>query len=137
VATVSHELRTPLTSIIGYGEMLEARWTTLSDEQRHDWLARIVLSANRQKTLVDDLMLLSRLEHEFPDVNPTETNVSMAVERAMAEVLGLVSRFSVWRRTGPLDLCARADLGGVPSKFSPIWSDNAAKVLGFRQHGVG
>ena len=125
VATVSHELRTPLTSIIGYGEMLEARWTTLSDEQRHDWLARIVLSANRQKTLVDDLMLLSRLEHEFPDVNPTETNVSMAVERAMAEVLGSYPDQRV-EVHGPLDLCARADLARTVQILANL-VDNAAK----------
>ena len=31
VATVSHELRSPLTAIIGYGELLDARWDQIAE----------------------------------------------------------------------------------------------------------
>ena len=31
VAAVSHELRTPLTAIVGYAELLQARWTQMDD----------------------------------------------------------------------------------------------------------
>jgi two-component system phosphate regulon sensor histidine kinase PhoR len=60
VANVSHELRTPLTVIYGVSE-------SLSDEVAHDPdLARSVHllreQAERMKHLVDDLLLLARLE---------------------------------------------------------------------------
>jgi PAS domain S-box-containing protein len=62
VASVSHELRTPLTAIVGYAELLQARWSQLADGERLERLGRIVSSANRQQRLVEDLLLLSRLE---------------------------------------------------------------------------
>jgi signal transduction histidine kinase len=62
VATVSHELRTPLTAIIGYSELLEVRWDRVSESERREHLRRIVAAANRQLGLVQDLLLLSRLE---------------------------------------------------------------------------
>jgi PAS domain S-box-containing protein len=62
VATVSHELRSPLTAIIGYAELLEAQWGRLEDPNRLKMIHRIVGSANRQKRLVEELLLLGRLE---------------------------------------------------------------------------
>jgi signal transduction histidine kinase len=62
VATVSHELRTPLTAIVGYGELLRMHWTRLDDAARLDRVGRIVTAANRQQRLVEELLLLSRLE---------------------------------------------------------------------------
>jgi two-component system, OmpR family, phosphate regulon sensor histidine kinase PhoR len=60
IANVSHELRTPLTVVYGVAE-------TLGDElQDHPELARSARllreQAERMKNLVDDLLLLSRLE---------------------------------------------------------------------------
>lgn len=86
VASVSHELRTPLTAIIGYSELLQARWNLISEEQKHENLNRIVVSANRQKRLVEDLLLLSRME--LGDLRPKAERVpvAQAVSRAADEV---------------------------------------------------
>lgn len=62
VESVSHELRTPLTSIIGYAEMLQAHWNVAEEGQRLDWVRKIVVSAGRQQHLVEDLLLISRIE---------------------------------------------------------------------------
>ncbi len=62
VATVSHELRTPLTSIVSFSELLEtAEPGTLSDENR-EFVAKIRRNANRLIRVVNDLLLLARLE---------------------------------------------------------------------------
>ena len=64
VASVGHELRTPLTIIVGYAELLLARWQQLDDAHRSDHLRRIVFAAARQQRLVQDLLLLSNLESD-------------------------------------------------------------------------
>lgn len=62
VASVSHELRTPLTSISGYvEELLDEEFGPLSQDQR-DALAVIARNSAGLGTLIDDLLLLARLE---------------------------------------------------------------------------
>jgi len=61
VADASHELRTPLTSIRGYAELL--RKGAFSDEEgRQRALVRVEHEAARMGGLVDDLLLLARLD---------------------------------------------------------------------------
>ena len=65
VANASHELRTPLTSIRGYSELL--RKGALHDEEaRQRALARVESEATRMGVLVDDLLLLTRLDQGRP-----------------------------------------------------------------------
>ncbi|MDA8309532.1 MAG: HAMP domain-containing sensor histidine kinase [Actinomycetota bacterium] len=65
VADASHELRTPLTSIRGYAELL--RKGVFADEQeRTRALRRVEREAARMSGLVDDLLLLARLDQGRP-----------------------------------------------------------------------
>jgi two-component system OmpR family sensor kinase len=65
VADASHELRTPLTSIRGYSELL--RKGVFADEESRDRaLGRIEHEAERMGGLVDDLLLLARLDQGRP-----------------------------------------------------------------------
>ena len=65
VADASHELRTPLTSIRGYAELL--RKGALDDEpSRRRAAERIEHEATRMGVLVDDLLLLARLDQGRP-----------------------------------------------------------------------
>ena len=65
VADASHELRTPLTSIRGYAELL--RKGALGDEAgRRRAAERIEEEAARMGVLVDDLLLLARLDQGRP-----------------------------------------------------------------------
>ncbi|MGY1773578.1 sensor histidine kinase [Blastococcus sp. SYSU D00813] len=60
VADASHELRTPVTSIRGYAELL--RRTTDLPEDADRSLRRVEAEAVRMSGLVDDLLLLARLD---------------------------------------------------------------------------
>ncbi|GAA1834624.1 HAMP domain-containing sensor histidine kinase [Pseudonocardia ailaonensis] len=64
VADASHELRTPLAAIRGYAE-LTARDRALPPEAAHS-LSRITSQAERMTTLVEDLLLLARLDAGRP-----------------------------------------------------------------------
>jgi len=65
VADASHELRTPLTSIRGYAELLRKGGFPGHDDQRRA-LDRIEGEATRMGGLVDDLLLLARLDQGRP-----------------------------------------------------------------------
>jgi two-component system OmpR family sensor kinase len=61
VADASHELRTPLATIRGYTELADRGGGELPDEVRHA-LGRILSETGRMSALVDDLLLLARLD---------------------------------------------------------------------------
>ncbi len=65
VADASHELRTPLTSIRGFAELHRQGAVTDPDDVS-DLLRRIEGEAERMGLLVDDLLLLARLDQQRP-----------------------------------------------------------------------
>jgi two-component system OmpR family sensor kinase len=82
VADASHELRTPLTSIRGYAELFR-RGAGDRPEDLEKSMERIEAEASRMGVLVDDLLLLARLDQGRPlDREPLDLAdvVSKAVE---------------------------------------------------------
>ena len=65
VADASHELRTPLASIRGYAELARRRRKELPDDVGHA-LERVESQATRMTGLVEDLLLLARLDAGRP-----------------------------------------------------------------------
>jgi two-component system OmpR family sensor kinase len=61
VADASHELRTPVTSIRGYAELLRRRGDELPEDVAQS-LRRVESEAVRMSVLVNDLLLLARLD---------------------------------------------------------------------------
>ncbi len=62
VARVSHELRTPLTPIRGFAGVLLRRGAALPAEQRQEALERIVERSDHLAEVVEDLLLVTRLD---------------------------------------------------------------------------
>jgi two-component system phosphate regulon sensor histidine kinase PhoR len=60
VANVSHELRTPLTVVVGYLETMSSE--DMDPETIRELLKKLESPTSRMRALVDDLLLLSRLE---------------------------------------------------------------------------
>lgn len=69
LSDASHELRTPLASIRGYAE-LQRTGMIATEEERATAVARIEEQAARMGTLVEDLLVLARLDEEREQ--PTE-----------------------------------------------------------------
>jgi two-component system OmpR family sensor kinase len=87
IADASHELRTPLTTIRGFAELY--RQGAVEPDQTRDVLRRIEDEASRMGLLVEDLLLLARLDQERPLVlAPVELRVlandAVAAARAIA-----------------------------------------------------
>lgn len=87
VADASHELRTPLTAIRGYTELLRMTETFTDDGRKS--LARVQSQSERMTTLVEDLLLLARLDEGQPvkveDVDLTQLVIeTVSDEKVMA-----------------------------------------------------
>ncbi|MEV0274650.1 HAMP domain-containing sensor histidine kinase [Hamadaea sp. NPDC050747] len=84
VADASHELRTPLTTIRGFAELYR-QGAVSTREQTAEVVQRIENEAARMGLLVEDLLLLARLDRERPlKLTPVELRVlaAEAVEAA-------------------------------------------------------
>ncbi|GAA3431416.1 sensor histidine kinase [Kutzneria kofuensis] len=82
VADASHELRTPLTSIRGYADLFAyAAANEPAERERH--LARMREEAGRMSLLLDDLLLLARLDAAEAPLRPEPVDlVEIAVAAA-------------------------------------------------------
>ena len=68
VADAGHELRTPLTIVLGYIDILKRRAD--EDDRARRIFDTITIEGSRMRTLIDNLVLLAKLEGE--DVRPVE-----------------------------------------------------------------
>lgn len=83
VADASHELRTPLAAVRGYAEVTRKHDRALSADTRAA-LERIEAAAQRMQALVDDLLLLARLD-EGRELVRGEVDLSLLVVEAVAD----------------------------------------------------
>ncbi|NNM96726.1 MAG: HAMP domain-containing histidine kinase [Candidatus Dormibacteraeota bacterium] len=88
VADASHELRTPLSSIRGYAELFR-RGARSNPEDLGKAMSRIESESIRMGQLVDDLLLLARLDEDRPlDLRPvdlTQLAFDAAADQAAAD----------------------------------------------------
>ncbi len=77
IANVSHELRTPLTVIVGYIETLMNE--DLDPQTSHELVAKLLSPTTRMRALVDDLLLLTRLEASPNPASDELVSVDMGV----------------------------------------------------------
>jgi PAS domain S-box-containing protein len=82
--SVSHDLRIPLRAMDGYSHMLEEDYGDRIDSEGKRMLRAIRQSALKLSTLIDDLLLLSRLANARP--NFAEVDMNSLVDEVLAEV---------------------------------------------------
>lgn len=83
IADASHELRTPLTSLRGYADLF--RYAAANEPgEREKHLEKLRSEASRMSVLLDDLLLLARLDsaESEPPLRPEEMDLSVVAEAA-------------------------------------------------------
>jgi two-component system, OmpR family, sensor kinase len=107
VADASHELRTPLAAIRGYAELTRRGRDAVPPDVAHA-LRRVESESARMSTLVDDLLLLARLDSGRPlDVTPVDLSALVVDAVSDAHAAGPEHR---WRLDLPDDaVCVPGD----------------------------
>jgi len=129
LATVSHELRTPLTSIGGYLELLQgpdAAQLTVPQQQR--MLDAIGRNATRLRSLIEDVMVLSRIEGGVSESDFVDVSIRGVIIRASQELSALAASNSVELSVepGPVAAVVRGDRASLDRAVVNILS-NAIK----------
>jgi two-component system, OmpR family, sensor kinase len=100
VADASHELRTPLAAVRGYAELIRRRDDDVAPEVSHA-LRRVEAESARMTTLVEDLLLLARLDSGRP-LAYTDVDLSRLVVDVVSDAQ-VAGREHVWRLDVPPD----------------------------------
>ncbi len=83
IGVVSHELRTPITTIFGGTRVLSRRWRDMSPGARDALLSDVSGEADRLFRMVEDLLVLTRVERGRLDVGDEPVALRPLVERVL------------------------------------------------------
>jgi two-component system, OmpR family, phosphate regulon sensor histidine kinase PhoR len=87
VANVSHEMRTPLTVVTGYIESL--RDLPLDRDDREKYLALIATQTGNMRRLVEDLLILARLENDQVPIESTRVALHTLAQELFSDAQAL------------------------------------------------
>lgn len=81
VSMISHELRTPLTSIAGFADTLRDGWQDLPSEEVDEFLGIVSSQTQHLAELVEDLLVIPRLEAGRVPLELSEVDLSSLVHQ--------------------------------------------------------
>ncbi|MBK5250785.1 MAG: GAF domain-containing protein, partial [Actinomycetales bacterium] len=95
LSTVSHELRTPLTSISGYMELLQDGDAGELAGEQHRMLEVVDRNTSRLRSLIEDLLVLNRIESGGLKLNVVEVSMRELITRIGEEMSPLAHAVAV------------------------------------------
>jgi signal transduction histidine kinase len=155
VAVTSHELRTPLAGIRGFVDMIRRRGDELSPAETREYLDIVMTQTDRLIQLVDDLLVVARVEAGKLALEPERFDIAAFIESFVKTFGEDAARLSAEAGAGaPSEMVADprrltqilVNLVHNALKFSPPeepvelgWSSPAEGTVRFavRDHGDG
>ncbi|MDQ3617208.1 MAG: ATP-binding protein [Pseudomonadota bacterium] len=134
--SVSHDLRAPLRHIAGFADKLGRQLGDAADEKSRHYLEVIGGSAKRMSTLIDDLLVYSRLGRSALRLQTVDMQSMVAETRAMIDANAISDapdRDIEWR-VGPLPVLVADD-----NMMRQVWQnllENAVKYSARRERTV-
>lgn len=116
LARVSHDIRTPLNSIIGFAQLMKAEQAgPLGSERYHGYIRDILESGEYALNLINDLMIISRIDSGAFALNFAAVDVSELAAECVAAVQPQAHKQRVFLRVSldeglPLALADRPTL---------------------------
>ena len=107
-SNASHELKTPITSVQGYAELLESG--IIQDEvQKADFIKRIKKEAGNMNNLINDILMISRLETKEAEVLKSDVRLSILVEDIIESLEPLAASHEVLMHMDCRPVCIYAN----------------------------
>lgn len=92
-ANASHELKTPLTAISGYSELMTMEG--VSKKQLQKCIEEINANALRMKSLIDDMLKLSKLDANMDNEEITKFDLAKVCEDVLNDMKGIAENKNV------------------------------------------
>ena len=124
-SNASHELKTPITSIQGYAELLEGGMIQDEDMQR-DFARRIKKEAAGMTGLINDILMISRLEAKEAEVTMSDVRISVLLEEIAARLKPQAASGQVFLHIDCQPLCLKANVQQMDELLTNLLS-NAIK----------
>ena len=124
-SNASHELKTPITSIQGYAELLESGMIQ-DDGLKLDFAKRIKKEAAGMTGLINDILMISRLESMDAEVMFSDVRISVLLQEIMDSLKPLAASCQVFLHVDCKPLCIRANLQQMKELFTNL-ATNAIK----------
>lgn len=110
ISMVSHEFRTPLNIIVTSSDILSRYLDRLPAEEREEHLRSIRQSGKRMAGMMEDVLLLSRLESQRQKLNPQELHLAAWCRRFVEEMRSATGgRCPIMLQVGDFDPLVQAD----------------------------
>ena len=94
-SNASHELKTPITSIQGYAELLESGMI-VDEEMKADFARRIKKEAENMTGLINDILMISRLEAKDAEVVFSQVRISVLLDDILDSLKPLAAQSQVF-----------------------------------------
>ena len=91
VANASHELRTPLSILYGYLEMMQTEPDEIISQEWQPAVRQMFEQTGRIKQIIDDMMLLSRLEDVDNEIEQFQVSMAPIMHRACEDARALAN----------------------------------------------
>lgn len=127
-SVASHDLQEPLRKIEAFGDRLKNRSASLDDTGR-DYLARVLDSASRMRTLINDLLSFSRV------TTRAQPFAMVDLDRIAAEVVSdLEGRLQ--QVSGRIEVRALPSIEADPTQMRQLFQNLIGNALKFHRPGV-
>ena len=123
----SHDLQEPLRKIMLFSDKLLLKMKQNADSEMNNALERIIRSAERMQSLINDLLKLSRHTHTDDDFESTDLNdiLHEVMSDLEAELL---------RRGGTINIGQLPTIWAVPSQVQQLFQNLISNSLKFCRH---
>lgn len=86
ISVTSHEFRTPMAAALGSVELLHNHFARMTPEKREELFTRIYGSLHRMTDMLDDILLLNRMDANRVEVRPSVIDLRKFVHSAVEEI---------------------------------------------------
>lgn len=93
-SNASHELKTPITAIRGYAELLDQGFVE-EEEVKNRFIKRILRSTDQMTQLIEDILMISRLETKDTEVTFSLVKLMPLVQEIFDAVEPIASKYQV------------------------------------------
>ena len=86
ISVTSHEFRTPMTAALGSVELLNNHFERLAPPKRRELLGRITTSLHRMTEMLDEVLLLNRMDANRVEMNLAPADLQQQVQSFIEEI---------------------------------------------------